>query len=319
MLFDDAGRPRVIVKLARESSAEPKLAAEHAALRYLADRAPGLGGVPAPLMFEPVRGRAALASTVVPGVALSVGYYAPGHVSDADAVRTDFEAAGDWLSRLRAATSTASVELDATSFAALTARVRDRYRQLVGFEAWEQELFAALEREADEWSGIQVPLAMVHGDYAIANVLATDGVLTGVIDWECGRAGDLPFYDVFKLATSYSFYLDRAAGDDRGSVVGHEGWALARQGCAPETWPNHVGFRYGFFGDGWYPDLVRGFIAGQLADIGVPVEVGYLFLPVFLADQATLLDNPTFRDGYRGILQEVARQRRETPLLTSTP
>jgi hypothetical protein len=64
---------------------------------------------------------------------------------------------------------------------------------------------------------------------------------------------------------------------------------------------------------------VRGFIAGQLADIGVPVEVGYLFLPVFLADQATLLDNPTFRDGYRGILQEVARQRRETPLLTSTP
>lgn len=35
----------------------------------------------------------------------------------------------------------------------------------------------------------------IHGDYTIDNVLVSDGIITGIIDWSGGAYGD-PRYDV---------------------------------------------------------------------------------------------------------------------------
>jgi hypothetical protein len=181
-----------------------------------------------------------------------------------------------------------------------------RYRAEVGWSGWETRLLAHLADLCDSLSGISFPVVAVHGDYAAGNILVDSGRVTGVVDWELGRPRGRPFSDVFKFAASYGSYLDRACPPVRGGHAGHPGWPQARDrwGAMP-GWTNRTGILYAFFGSGWFPGLVRSFLNDHFRRLGVPPSATRLFLPVFLSEQALALEQPAYRDGYRGVLRAV--------------
>jgi hypothetical protein len=309
-LFDERSGPHAVAKVGRGPSGEAAVRAEHAALTRLHETSVGpLLDAPAPLMLERVRGRLVLVTSALPGAPMSVDYYSRGHVQDRSAVTADLTRAGRWLTRLRTATSAGTVELTPTSFVELVEATISRYRALIGCGEWEDQLFTGLVRDSNRFAGVVLPLSFVHGDFAIGNILTDRGAVSGVVDWELARDRDLPIYDVLKFVTSYSGYLDRAAGDGHGGVAGHPDWVRWRGRLGADEWSNAVGMIYALYGEGWYPDAVRRYLDEQAASLGVPREVIDLFLPVFLAEQATALEHPTFRAGYRSLLHLVARRR----------
>jgi hypothetical protein len=147
----------------------------------------------------------------------------------------------------------------------------------------------------------------------MGNLLLTGRRVSGVVDWELGREAGLPFTDIYKFPTSYAFYLDRSAAATGGDVPGHPNRAvIARTWSRYGDWPNLVGFGYGYFSDGWFPERVRRFVLGHLSALGVPAAVNGVFFPLYLAQQAMALDVPAFRAGYRSLLCAFAHERSST-------
>jgi len=131
-----------------------------------------------------------------------------------------------------------------------------------------------------------------------------------VIDWELGKAEGLPFADVYKFPTSYGFYLDRAYPAGTARIPGHRGRDLARrQWSRFGDWPNLVGFGYGYFGQGWFPDLVRRHVLQHFEHLGVPAAANAVFFPLFVAEQATAIPDRAFRAGYRALLAGFSAER----------
>ncbi|MDX6208680.1 MAG: hypothetical protein QOE24_1071 [Frankiales bacterium] len=308
LLFDDRGEACAVAKVARDRGSERALEQEYAALCHLAcSPIAGLRpSLPAPLMLERVGYRLVLVTTVIPGTPMTVGYYTPGHVTDPAAVRRDFESAGGWLSAFQDATAVASVTLGDELFRDHIQPVLARYRLQVGWSDWEAEAFADLEADARALPPTPMGLGVVHGDYAIGNILVDRGALAGVIDWELSRPAGVPMTDVLKFAASYSSFLDRAA-PPRGMVMhGHPGWRPARERWeSPSGWANFTGFMYGFHGEGWYPDLVRTFVSRHATRLGLPPAAVPVLLRVFVAEQATVLANRTYARGYQQLLHEL--------------
>ncbi len=292
--------------MARRPSAEPALRAEHRVLEQLwRDRPLGIGDtLPQPLLLENLGGRLVLATTALPGGPMSVGYYRPGHARQPRSVRRDFELAGTWLSRFQRDTWRGQLVVGRETFEETVLPVFDRYQAAVGWSRWEQDLLDQLARRCADLSGAAVPLVAVHGDYALGNILLSDNVVTGVVDWELGQAIGLPFTDLFKFVSSYGSFLDRAIPPRRRTSpgppgLGGGGGALGRPGnlAEPGRSPPRV-LRHG-----WFPDLVREFLRDHLARLGTAPEAMTLFLPLFVAEQAMALDNPEYRAGYRSVLE----------------
>lgn len=306
ILFDGHGHPQVVAKVARRPSAEPALRAEHRVLQDLW-RDPPMGGgetLPEPLLIETIAGRLVLATTALPGGPMSVGYYQPGHARRPRLVNQDFELAGNWLAQFQRETWRGQLVIGPETFEDSVQPVFERYRAAVGWSRWEQLLVDRLARCCDELSGASVPLVAVHGDYALGNILLSDGRISGVVDWELGQPLGLPFTDLFKFVSSYGAFLDRAIPPRGGTLRGHPGWsAAASRWGGPGTWPNRVGLLHAFFGTGWFPDLVRAFLSDHLRRLGAPPEAVALFLPLFVAQQAMTLENPVYRAGYRSVLE----------------
>jgi hypothetical protein len=261
------------------------------------------------VLLERVAGRLVLAATVVPGGPLTLRYSQPRHVSDPAAVAHDFALAGEWLARLQRATWQGQHTLGPDSYDQWVRPVLDRYRQVVGWGPAEDALAGRLAGHCADLAGVSVPLVTVHGDYAIGNLLVdgTAAQITGVVDWELGQTCGLPFTDVLKFAASYGSFLDRASPPRRGQLRGHPGWTDASQRWGgPGTWPNRVGLLYAFTGAGWFPQLVRQYLREHLTRLGAPAAVTGLMLPLFVAHQATVLDNPAYRAGYRSVLAALA-------------
>jgi hypothetical protein len=308
-LFDEAGVPAAVAKVARRPAEEAALRAEHAVLLDLrAAYLPTISAeLPRPLLMEPVGGRAVLATTVLPGSPMTVRYHEPGHVQDPGLVAADFRLAGSWLRRFQDETRSGEPCGTAEAFDRWVRPTFARYRDRVGWGAWEERLLEQLALLAGELGDVAVPVVAVHGDYATGNLLVERGRISGVVDWERGRAAGQPLSDIFKFAASYGSYLDRAAPPRNGTLPGHPGWAQARDRWgAFAGWSNAVGFLYAFLGQGWFPDLVRAFLAEHLRRLALPLAACALFLPVFLAEQAMALDNPVYRDGYRSLLSVLA-------------
>lgn len=316
ILFDAGGSARVVAKVARRPSAESALRAEHRALQDLwRDPPAGLRDtLPEPLLLENIGGRLVLATTALPGGPMSVDYYRPGHTGAHRLVNQDFELAGGWLARFQRETWRGQLVIGPETFEESVLPVFERYRLAVGWSQWEQDLLDRLARGWADLAGVTVPLVAVHGDYAIGNILLADGRITGVVDWELGQPLGLPFADLFKFASSYGSFLDRAIPPRRGSLPGHVGWAeTASRWGGPGTWPNRVGLLHAFFGSGWFPDLVRAFVRDHLKRLGAPPEAVAVFLPLFLAGQAMALENPVYRNGYRSVLEALWQDRDTQP------
>jgi hypothetical protein len=318
LLFDEQGELGAVVKTTRRASAEAALMAEYAALEELTSTAPeAMRGAPVPIALERIEGHLVLAESPVPGEPMTARYYSPGHASDPARVAHDFRAAARWLERFQQMTATGEVVVDRVSIDACVDGVRARYQREIGWSSVEEELFESLAQRGLDFEGTTLPLVGVHGDFWMGNLLMGEDQIDGVVDWELARLNGLPFQDIFKFPTSYGFYLDRAYPGNAGAVPGHVNWGRggdrwARYG----EWSNLVGFRYSYFEQGWFPELVRGFIDGQLTRAGVPVELVSVFFPLFLAEQAMTLDDPVFRNGYRSALEAFWRERESTWLWT---
>jgi aminoglycoside phosphotransferase (APT) family kinase protein len=301
LLFDEQGRPCAIVKTTRNAQSEAALSAEYAALGRLASL-PAFDlrlQVPLPVALDRVDGRLVLVATVLTGSPLTAKYYRPGHVTRPAAVRQDFVVAADWLATLQTQTMSASSTLRA-SLLSLAERAARRFRQQVGWTGRDAAAFAELNADIRALPSAPVSLCIVHGDYAIGNLLTDPHGITGVIDWELSEARGLAIKDVFKFAASYSSFLDRAEPPRHGHMRGHPGWeAAAARWPARAGWTNLTGFMYGFFGEGWYPDLVRDFVTSSADRVGVPRCALPVLLRAFVLEQASVLADPVYCDGYR--------------------
>lgn len=306
LLLGVDGLPGLVAKLARRTETEPALVAEQRALLAIwSARPPSITAeLPRPLALERVAGRLVLLSTAVPGTPLTKRYYSPGHVRHPERVATDLAVAGSWLARLQEETRSGTVVLGPDAFEEWIRPTFRRYQAEIGWSGWESDLLDHLSDRCALLGGTRVPVVAVHGDFAPGNILLDRGRISGVVDWELGRGGGLPFSDVFKFAASYGSYLDRACPPARGSLPGHPGWSQAsdRWGGVP-GWTNGTGILYAFFGSGWFPELVRSFLSAHLARLEVPPATAQLFLPVFLAEQALALEQPAYRAGYCALLR----------------
>ncbi|MFL5737424.1 MAG: aminoglycoside phosphotransferase family protein [Actinomycetota bacterium] len=321
LFFDHDGNPTVAAKIARREPADRSLAQEHAVLSQLwrLDTRAIRSCVPRPIALERIRGRLAMITSALPGGPMSARYYTPGHVADRAAVAEDFHAASAWLRRLEEDTRSGATRLDAMSLEAWTRPVFDRYRQEIGWGDPEERLLAMILERGSDLFGTALPITAVHGDYWMGNLLLSGGAITGVVDWELGRTAGLPFADIYKFPTSYAFYLDRSGRSLRGEVPGHpERAAFEQRWRRYGTWPNLAGFAYGYFGRGWFPEQVRRFVLGHLAWLGLPAQLNGIFFPLFLAQQATSLDVPSFREGYRSVVRALVEERDSTWLWQDT-
>ena len=314
ILFDARGELGAVVKAARRPSAEAALMAEYAALKELTLTAPeAMRGAPTPIALERLNGHLVLVESPVAGEPMTARYYSPGHTSDPSRVAIDFRAAERWLQSFQRTTTTGEVVIDSSSIDACVDGVRTRYRREIGWSDVEEELFETIARRGLDFEGMSLPLVGVHGDFWMGNLLMGQGEIEGVVDWELSRLNGLPFQDIFKFPTSYGFYLDRAYPGSDGVVPGHPSWGRGSERWARYgDWANLVGFRYSYFEQGWFPDLVRQFIERQLSRAGVPAGLVAVFFPLFLAEQAMTLDDPVFRNGYRSALTALWQEREST-------
>jgi aminoglycoside phosphotransferase (APT) family kinase protein len=311
IFFDGDGDPSAVAKVARRPSGEAALVAEDAVLREL--WAIGSRTVteyaPRPVALERIGDRLVLVVSVVAGEPMRTRYYAPGHVSDPRAVADDFTIAASWLRRFHDETRRGVVVLDDEGFDRWIGSVFERYRRTIGWSEPEEALFETLRRLAGDLRGCPIPLAAVHGDYAIGNLLVDGSGLSGVIDWEFAGLAEPPFRDVYKFPTSYGLYLDRAQPARRGRIPGHEGReTMGERWSRSGGWANAAGFAHAYFGRGWFPEQVRRFVLEHLDDLGIPRAANALFFPVFLAEQAMALEDPAFRAGYRSLLVAAAEE-----------
>ena len=307
VLFDRAGDLAAVAKVGRSAASEPALVREYETLGHLW----GLGvpsvreRVAEPLLLERVGDRLALVQAPLRGRPMTAAYYTPGHVAERSAVAGDFALAAGWLLAFQRETATGPQVLDAALVDRWVARVIGSYREEVGWSPTEEKLFAEVQTRAEGLIGLSLPTAALHGDFWMGNLLVDPSGLRGVIDWERGRASGPCPLDVYKFPTSYAVYMDRAYPG--GVVPGHpgrEGWGERWRRFG--EWPNLVGFGYAYWGEGWFPELVRGFVLGHLEALGIPEEVNAVFFPLFLAEQALLPGHPRTRAAHRALLQAYA-------------
>jgi aminoglycoside phosphotransferase (APT) family kinase protein len=312
VLFDRLGKPAVAAKVARRRVSERSLVAEYSALRQLrSGRSPLVSGcTPEPLFLERIQGRLALILSALEGAPMVTRYYQPGHTSDPGRVAEDFQAAGTWLRRFHHETMTGVVHLDDHTLEQWVGSTFVRYRNEIGWTRPEADLFEAVAERATALAGCAIPMTAVHGDYSVGNLLLGNGGISGVVDWELGRASGLPLSDVYKFPTSYGFYLDRAYPIDARRIPGHPGREELRDRWRRfGDWPNLLGFGYSYFGQGWFPEQVRRFVLQHLEHLGLPPAVNAVFFPTFLAEQAMTLPDPAFRRGYRSLLRAFWEER----------
>lgn len=308
LLFGPGRRPVAVAKTTRGERESGLLEHEYDTLVALARS--GLprtyAQIPRPLLLDRIDNRVVLVTAAVPGVPLLVRYHSPGHVRSPRHVGADLAMAGRWLARFQHDTAQDGRDCQ-EAYGAHADAVFARYRAAHGWGSAEQQLSTDLRALAASLSGVRIPMVAVHGDYCIGNVLTTGSAVTGVVDWELGQGRGLPFTDVFKLAASYASFLDRAVPASRHGLSGHPGWGRARDRWgATSSWPNLIGFLYAFKGSGWFADIVDDYLADAYERLGVPPQAGELFLPLFVAEQATTLADPVYRRGYRDLLRILA-------------
>ncbi|HLI58647.1 MAG TPA: phosphotransferase [Solirubrobacteraceae bacterium] len=164
--------------------------------------------------------------------------------------------AAQTIARLHAATARAD-RFDDALMAELVDGPLERLRSVMALRVGRAggERLARLERELRAPAGLRVATAWVHGDLSPGNILfAPDGAVSGIVDWERGRARGLPQLDLLQLLISTRTAVE---AKDFGRVVaelrGERGWRPHERGLvaglggplAPDalvllTWLNHI-------------------------------------------------------------------------------
>ena len=305
LLFDVTGTAVAVAKVARGSAGEHALHAERDVLAAVwATGAPAVVScAPRLLGLDTIAGRAVLLTTALDGDPMVTSYFAPGHVSQPDVVRRDFEAASAWLLAFQHQTRGPAVAAS-DALGSWSRSLRRSWGELIGQTDEDEAHFDEIDARVAAVEGT-LPMVAVHGDYWMGNLLTERGMVLGVLDWEFGAARGLPFRDVYKFPTSYGSYLDRVwAG--RPSVPGHpERAEIVRRFGLADGWANAAGMAYTWFGRSWFPSLVARYVERVSAPLGISHEVHALAFPLFVAEQALALDDDEFRIGYRSVFRSV--------------
>ena len=271
---------RVAVKI--PTTVQAGVAVEHEGRMLVQLRRMALGGlaetVPRYVGSLHLDGLPVLVSTAVTGVPMSVGYHRWLHTARPSLVRRDLDLALGWLRELWDSSAGSDVALTWAGETGETLRGRWDGHPLL------DEAVARIEVADRRFGGLRCRRSAVHGDFWFGNVLVDDGRVTGVVDWEASSTADCPLRDLARFAISYSLYLDRHTRP-RGAVRGHPG--LRREGTAP-------GVAYALRGKGWFPGLVRSFLADGLDALGLPRSLWYDVALVGIGEVAATANDDAF-------------------------
>ena len=175
----------------------------------------------------------------------------------------------------------------------VTARLRQRFAAVDRLEARLgrlTEIHGRLQRSA-------TPRTAVHGDLWFGNLLLSDGRISGVVDWEAAAPSGEPLRDVVRFALMYALYLDRRTRVGR-RVAGHPGLRAGEWGA---------GVEYALDGDGWFPELFRGFLQRALSRFGAPAERWRDAALAGIAEVAAFTDEDEFARFHFELFQRLAQ------------
>jgi aminoglycoside phosphotransferase len=286
-------RPKYAAKVPTTAVAATRVRHEATALASLDRRRLGALNRTIPEVAEVVEhmGWPVLVTTALPGRVMLASYHQWRHTARPMSVRADFEAAGRWLAELHRHASRGDTNLARMIDGVAPALTRRFGEDSVTTE--DVEVLLALHSRLGRQG---VGRGLVHGDFWPGNVLMSNGQVRGVVDWESSRSDGLLTRDLARFAIAYSLYLDRHTRPGR-RVSGHTGLRAGEWGA---------GLDYALNGIGWYPDLVRQFMADGLRRLGVdPTCVGDVILAE-IACIAAEADNPEFAKSHLRLLRRLA-------------
>lgn len=221
-VFDADGREGLAVaKISNERKDHPEYASEEfEKLRRLHELFAGderlLRSIPRPLFITRHRNDIIAAETAVAGETLHDRINGKGYFDDRDKVARDFDKSTDWLLALY-----------------------DSWEKTdrSGFPPLDKDLYS-LPGDLRGVSGrTRIPrdkALLQHGDFFTKNLFFDDGRVS-VIDWEHAAIGYPPLFDLFCLAASFEFLLERGRDDSSMQLAT---------------------FRDTFFSKNWFSELV---------------------------------------------------------------
>jgi aminoglycoside phosphotransferase len=270
LVSPESGQPVLAVKAPTTAAAERAVEVEARMLAELQDQPL----IPRVVGFVEFEQRRAAVMTALPGQPMTTAYSRRRHTRSADRVAADFAAGGSWLADLQRETAQeyAALEMDA----GVVSRLRERF----GGEADLERLAAIHARLRRN----RVPRTVVHGDFWLGNILASDDRVTGVVDWEAATTSGEPVRDLVRFANMYALYLDRRTRPGR-RVAGHPGLRAGRWGA---------GLEYAINGTGWFPELYRRFLEDGLARLGADPWSWHDAALAGVAEVAALTDHEEF-------------------------
>jgi aminoglycoside phosphotransferase (APT) family kinase protein len=235
-------------------------------------------------------GRTGVVMTAVRGTPMATSYARGRHTADRARVGADFAAVDRWLAALQRATAAGSGPVD------LGAGIAESLAARFGEDETAEDLSRLAEVRRRLRTSV-VPRTVVHGDLWLGNLLLTDGVASGVVDWEGAEPRGEPLRDLVRFAITYALFLDRHTRPGR-RVRGHP---ELRAG----TWG--AGVEYALDGAGWFPDLVRAFLQDGLARLGADPARWRDAALAGVAEFAALTDDPVFGRSILELFRRLAR------------
>jgi aminoglycoside phosphotransferase len=279
LVSPETGRPVLAVKAPTTAGAARAVEAERGMLADLGELLPGplLRTVPRVVGTVDFAGRAGVVMTAVAGAPMMADYLRRDGVIAARA-EAHFAAVARWLGALQAETAggPGAIDMDGGTAAVLGSRFAGEPRLAEDIERLAR-IYNRLRRDA-------VPRTVVHGDLWFGNVLLEHDRVSGVVDWEEGRARGEPVRDLVRFAIAYALYLDWRTRAGR-RVRGIPGLRASAWGA---------GIEFGLRGTGWFPDLFRGFVQDGLRRLGASPALWRDAVLAGVAEMAARADDAAF-------------------------
>lgn len=291
LLLDRSGQGRdLVVKVPSTDGGQAAVEREIGILEELTVRRLAVGmTIPRLQEIVDAGGRTAFVSALLPGRSMAARYHAWRHTRRPRAVAADFSMAQRWITRLQATPT--GPPRSVSVLAELVPLLQERWPEVRADQALTRHLDAAALRLA----ACRTPRTVVHGDFWFGNVLVSGASVSGVVDWECGEVAGEPLRDVARFAVSYSLYLDRHTRPGH-QVSGHPGLRAREWGD---------GLRYALQGQGWFPDLVRGFLCANLSRLGARPDLWFDLAIAGVAEVAVRANHPDFAARHLQLLRDV--------------
>ncbi|HJP79280.1 MAG TPA: aminoglycoside phosphotransferase family protein [Pseudonocardiaceae bacterium] len=292
LLFEPGKQwPTLAVKLPTGPDAAAKVHAETELLHQVAklDLGPLTATVPAVVDTVRHNGFPALVTTALPGTPMLVDYHRHGHIAHPRTAAGDFSRAARWLAVFQSATRSGFAPLDLAPGTEETLRERRPG----------DPMLAELPRLRSRLRQYRAPRTAVHGDFWLGNLLTHERKLTGVVDWERFEPAGSPGRDLARFALAHAQYLDRHTRPGHRVLPGHPELTAGVPGAA---------LSYVLSGTGWYPRLVRGYLAGGLRRLGLPLASARDLLLAELAALVAEATDADFADAQATAFQRVVEQ-----------